>query len=111
MADERDTGGPHAHGEQSDGAPPFRRSGSADEYDPAGNWGAERRPTDVPPAMPPGMAGAPSGAGDGGYGPEGGYSGPGGEPNADVLGQVHGDTRLVREAQELGSPEDRSTGQ
>jgi hypothetical protein len=53
---------------------PFRRSSSAGEYDPAGNWAAERR-LDTPIGDgSPGMQGEASGAGDGGFGPEGGYS-------------------------------------
>ena len=53
---------------------PFRRSSSAGEYDPAGNWGAERR-LDVPLSDGrSGMQGESSGAGDGGFGPEGGFS-------------------------------------
>lgn len=53
---------------------PFRRSSSAGEYDPAGNWAAERR-LDVPVRDGrSGMQGEASGAGDGGFGPEGGFS-------------------------------------
>ena len=53
---------------------PFRRSSSAGSYDPAGNWAGERR-LDVP--ISDGRAGTQgdaSGAGDGGFGPEGGFS-------------------------------------
>jgi len=53
---------------------PFRRSSSAGDYDPAGNWAAERR-LDVPLSDGrAGMQGDASGAGDGGFGPEGGFS-------------------------------------
>lgn len=53
---------------------PFRRSSSAGEYDPAANWAAERR-LDAPLSDGrPGMQGEARGAGDGGFGPEGGYS-------------------------------------
>lgn len=53
---------------------PFRRSSSAGDYNPAGNWAAERR-LDVPiDDGRPGMQGEASGAGDGGFGPEGGFS-------------------------------------
>lgn len=84
---------------------PFRESGSGADYDPAASWGAERR-TDAPSGgTVNGMQGAPSGAGDGGYGPEGDYVGAAGTPNADVLGQVNGsDQALVDEAQHLGHP-------
>jgi hypothetical protein len=59
---------------ENDQALPFRRSSSAGEYDPAGNWAAERR-LDVPLGDGrPGIQGQASGAGDGGFGPEGGYS-------------------------------------
>lgn len=52
----------------------FRRSGSAGEYDPDGNWAAERREGTPLGDIRPGMEGGASGAGDGGFGPEGGYS-------------------------------------
>jgi hypothetical protein len=53
---------------------PFRRSSSAGDYDPAGNWAAERR-LDVPIRDGrSGLEGRSSGAGDGGFGPEGGFS-------------------------------------
>ena len=59
---------------ESDQDLPFRRSSSAGEYEPAGNWAAERR-LDAPLGDGlPGMQGLPSGAGDGGFGPEGGFS-------------------------------------
>jgi hypothetical protein len=84
---------------------PFRASGSGRDYDPAGNWGAERRRDHPAPGLGHGMEGAPSGAGDGGYGPEGGYTGDAAEPNAEVLGQVNGDPdALIEEAQEEGTP-------
>lgn len=52
----------------------FRRSSSAGEYNPAGNWAAERR-LDTPVSDgQSGMQGEASGAGDGGFGPEGGFS-------------------------------------
>jgi hypothetical protein len=61
--------------EQSDeSTPPFRESGSGDEYNPQGNWGAERRRDNISGGTPLGPEGAPTGAGDGGFGPEGGYS-------------------------------------
>jgi len=50
--------------------------------------------------------GAPTGAGDGGYGPEGDCAGAAGQPSADVLGQVNADPdALIEEAQELGPPQ------
>jgi hypothetical protein len=53
---------------------PFRRSSSAGEYNPEGNWAAERR-LDAPISNgQPGMQGEASGAGDGGFGPEGDFS-------------------------------------
>ena len=53
---------------------PFRRSSSAGEYDPAGNWAAERR-LDTPDGEGrPGIQGEATGASDGGFGPEGGFS-------------------------------------
>jgi hypothetical protein len=52
---------------------PFRESGSGDEYNPEGNWGAERRRDNPSGGTPLGPEGAPSGAGYGGFGPEGGY--------------------------------------
>lgn len=70
--------------------PPFRESGSGASYSPDGNWGAERQDAasadgaaarvlgDVDglgaPASSETMAGAATDAGDGGFGPEGGYS-------------------------------------
>lgn len=53
---------------------PFRESGSGADYNAAGNWGAERRRDNIKGGTPHGIEGAPSGAGDGGYGPEGGYA-------------------------------------
>lgn len=53
---------------------PFRRSSSGGEYDPAGNWAAERRLDRPANDGKPGMQGEASGAGDGGFGPEGGFS-------------------------------------
>lgn len=70
--------------------PPFRESGSGASYSPDGNWGAERQSgtsagevaervlgeVDGLGATGSGatMAGAPTDAGDGGFGPEGGYT-------------------------------------
>jgi hypothetical protein len=83
----------------------FRQSGSGQEYDPNGNWAAERRRDNPSGGSVPDMEGAPSGAGDGGYGPEGDYSGAAGSANANVLGQVNADrTPLGDEAQRLGRP-------
>ena len=59
---------------EADQALPFRRSSSAGDYDPAGNWAAERRLDEPSSDEPRGMQGEASGAGDGGFGPEGGYS-------------------------------------
>ena len=53
---------------------PFRRSSSAGEYDPDGNWAAERREGGPLGDIRPGMQGDATGAGDGGFGPEGGYT-------------------------------------
>ncbi len=53
---------------------PFRRSSSAGEYDPAANWAAERRLDEPLRDGRPGAQGQASGAGDGGFGPEGGFS-------------------------------------
>jgi hypothetical protein len=77
------------HNRRSDENEPFRQSKSGAEYDPQGNWGAERHRDHPRPGAVPGIEGAPSGAGDGGYGPEGDYGGPAGDPNADVLGHVN----------------------
>jgi len=53
---------------------PFRRSSSGGDYDPNSNWAAERR-IDAPIGDGrAGMQGEASGAGDGGFGPEGGFS-------------------------------------
>ena len=50
------------------------------------------------------MEGAPSGAGDGGFGPEGDYS-DAGAPDTDVIGDVNADrSGLADEAQRLGRP-------
>ncbi len=81
--------------------PPFRESGSGASYSPDGNWGAERQDAasadgaaervlgDVDglgaPASSETMAGAPTDAGDGGFGPEGGYSG-NGQPGVESAG-------------------------
>lgn len=82
---------------------PFRESGSRSDYDPNGNWGAERRRDDASGGPVPGIQGAPSGAGDGGFGPEGDYRGAGGAPNAEVIGQSNGDPdALAREARSIG---------
>lgn len=53
---------------------PFRRSSSAGEYNPAANWAAERRLDEPLRDGRPGAQGQASGAGDGGFGPEGGFS-------------------------------------
>lgn len=63
-----------ARSEATDRSEPFRRSGSAGEYDPNGNWAAERREGMPLGDIRPGMEGEASGAGDGGFGPEGGFS-------------------------------------
>jgi len=52
---------------------PFRRSSSAGNYNPSGNWAAERRLDRPVNDGRPGMQGEASGAGDGGFGPEGGF--------------------------------------
>lgn len=86
---------------------PYRESGSGEDYDPAGNWAAERRLDGPKGGAVPGIEGAPSGAGDGGYGPEGDYTGAAGEENAEVLGEVNADRApLVDEARTLGTPGD-----
>ena len=87
MADERK--------QRPDADEPFRESESGTSYNPQGNWGAERR-IDGPKGGPvAGAEGAPSGAGDGGFGPEGDYAGPPGDPNARVLGQVNGNPEAL----------------
>ena len=63
-----------APSEADDRSEPFRRSGSAGEYDPDGNWAAEWREGTPLGDIRPGMEGGSTGAGDGGFGPEGGYS-------------------------------------
>jgi hypothetical protein len=84
-------------------AEPFRRSGSGEDYEPEGNWAAERRIDQGSGATISGMEGAPSGAGDGGFGPEGDFSGA--KNDADVIGEVNADTsKLANEAHELGRP-------
>ena len=82
MADERKR--------QPDADEPFRESESGASYNPQGNWGAERRTDGPKGGAVTGAEGAPSGAGDGGFGPEGDYAGSAGDPNAKVLGQVNG---------------------
>jgi hypothetical protein len=85
------------------GDEPFRASGSGASYSPDASWAAERDRNGPSGGNAPDIAGAPSGAGDGGFGPEGDFSGAAGQGAADVLGQVHGDnSRLVEEAQERG---------
>lgn len=102
MKKDRDRG--HTPRDESSSAP-FRRSGSGADYDPNSNWAAERQRDGPSGGIVPGIEGAPSGAGDGGFGPEGDYRGAAGQPNADVLGEVHGDnSELIDEAQELGKP-------
>jgi hypothetical protein len=97
---------------------PFRSSGAGETYEPSGNWGTERR-LDQPVAAdtPHGMEGAASGAGYGGFGPEGDYGSAAGDPNAEIRGQVNADRdRLVEQAQAEGpvrpgrafAPEDRT---
>lgn len=107
MSDEK-TPGRADDGLQQDGDDanePFRASGSGASFDAAGNWGAERRRDQPVGDMRHGMEGAASGAGDGGFGPEGNYGGAAGQANADVLGQVNGDRdRLAERAQEQGPP-------
>lgn len=86
----------------SGSTPPFRESGSGAGYDPDANWGAEREQNELA-GGDDSMAGAPSDAGDGGYGPEGDFTGPGAKKAADVLGEVNGDdSALIKEAQERG---------
>ena len=105
MSEDRKNRTPDDARTDTNSAEPFRESGSGTDYDPAGNWGAERRRDGPSGGASRGMEGAPSGAGDGGFGPEGDYRGAAGQPNADVLGQTRGDnSELVDEAQELGRP-------
>ena len=89
MADERKR--------QDDADEPFRESGSGAAYNPQGNWGAERRTDGPSGGRVTGAEGAPSGAGDGGFGPEGDYAGAAGAPNADVLGQVNGSPEALED--------------
>ena len=97
MADERNR--------DRDANAPFRESGSGDDYNPQGNWGAERRLDGPAGGKVRGPEGAPSGAGTGGFGPEGDYSGSAGQPNADVAGQANADPdALIEQAQKLGRP-------
>lgn len=96
-----DATGKGAATDASDGEP-FERSGSGAEYTPVGNWAAERE-RNGPSGGKAGMSGAPSGAGDGGFGPEGDFTATGDSRVADVLGEVNGDnSALVRDAQERG---------
>lgn len=98
----KDDKGSSADRRSAGGTPPFRESGSGASYDPDANWAAERG-QDNASGVAGGMEGAPSGAGDGGFGPEGDFTGAGGKRAADVLGQVNGDNSgLVEEAQERG---------
>jgi hypothetical protein len=116
MSDDRSrrTGVPDAETAESKvkGTEPFEKSRSGGDYDPDSNWAAERRTDAVKGGSVRGAEGAPSGAGDGGYGPEGDYAGKQGDPNADVLGQVRGSTeRLVdqsRKAVEQGRTPQRT---
>jgi hypothetical protein len=71
MADERD---------RNQNKPPFRESGSGENYNPQGNWGAERRRDNPSGGIVRGPEGTPSGAGDGGFGPEGDYTDPERDP-------------------------------
>lgn len=85
---------------------PFRQSGSGDDYDPNGNWAAERKLDKGSDAAVPGMEGAPTGAGDGGFGPEGDYSNPASERARDVRANVTADRdALAKQAHELEAPE------
>ena len=59
---------------ETDQALPFRQSSSGGDYNPGGNWAAERRLDRPVNDAKPGMQGEASGAGDGGFGPEGGFS-------------------------------------
>lgn len=98
-------------GGKSGSTPPFRESGSGADYDPNSNWTAER--AQGTSAAGETMAGAPSDAGDGGFGPEGDYRARPGSEEADVLGQVNGDdSALIKEAQSRGKrkPDRRFTG-
>jgi hypothetical protein len=81
------------HNRSKDANEPFRQSESGAEYNPQGNWGAERQRDHPRPGAVPGMEGAPSGAGDGGYGPEGDYGGADGDPNADASESAQKDPR------------------
>ena len=84
---------------------PFRKSGSGKNYDPNSNWAAERRLDQGSGGTVPGIEGAPSGAGDGGFGPEGDYSSGGREGVADVQTNEDADRdALAKEAHELGRP-------
>lgn len=94
--------GSSADGPSAGSTPPFRESGSGTSYDPDASWAAERERNGASGGAA-GMEGAPSGAGDGGFGPEGDFTGASGKRAADVLGQVNGDNSgLVKEAQERG---------
>ena len=98
----KDDDGSSEDGRSAGGTPPFRESGSGASYDPDANWAAERQRNGASGGTA-GMEGAPSGAGDGGFGPEGDFTEPGGKRAADVLGQVGGDNSgLVKEAQDRG---------
>lgn len=95
-------GAPGKSGKDGSAGAPFQRSGSGAEYTPGGNWAAERE-RNGPSGGKGGMEGAPTGAGDGGFGPEGDFSGPRDDKVANVLGEVNGDnSALVKEAQERG---------
>lgn len=92
-------------GTDGEGPQPFRRSGSGEDYEPEGNWAAERRLDQGSGAATPGMEGVASGAGDGGFGPEGDYSGNTGNADTDIIGEVNADRdALSRDAKELGRP-------
>lgn len=97
MADERNR--------DRDASEPFRQSGSGADYNAQGNWGTERRLDGPSGGAVNGAEGAPSGAGDGGFGPEGDYAGSAGERNAEIAGQANADPdALIDEAQRLGKP-------
>lgn len=101
MRDEQNRDSDRDRGSQE----PFRKSGSGENYDPNSNWAAERRLDQGSGGTVPGMEGAPSGAGDGGFGPEGDYSSDSRERSAEVQANADGDRdALAKEAHELGRP-------
>ncbi|HVX41741.1 MAG TPA: hypothetical protein VHB25_19425 [Gemmatimonadaceae bacterium] len=96
MADERDR--------RSEADEPFRESESGADYNPQGNWGAERRLDGPSGGVVRGPEGAASGAGDGGFGPEGDYTESRGRRNAGEAAANAGPDALIDEAQRLGKP-------